>query len=79
MQAGKQGFQLPGQQCYCYTIHWTYGSENNTAVSQLSETELRNYSSSSLSIHFCVGLGGDHKNSSEPPEDIALLLQGGGM
>lgn len=39
MQAGEEGPQLPGRWRYCYAILWTCGSENNTAVSKVSDTE----------------------------------------
>lgn len=36
-------------------------------------------SSSSLGVRLLIVLGGGHKKPSEPPEDIALLLQCRGM
>lgn len=39
MQAGEEGPQLPGRWRYCYAILWTCGSENNTAVSKVSDME----------------------------------------
>lgn len=57
MQAGEEGSQLPGWWRYCYAILWTCGSENNTAVSKVSETEaLQQLLPECLSSH-CFGRG----------------------
>lgn len=66
MHGGEKGPQLPGRQRCSYAIFWTCGSENNTAISDVSETgALQQLLPECSSAHW-FGRGVTHQQQNNP-------------